>query len=73
MSDPSFVDTLRGLAARHSLDKTQIAALMGVSVFTLRHWQAGTRTPTSSAVQLLDVLCLVEILAPDLLVALVPE
>ena len=73
MSEPAFIDTLRGLAARHSLDKTQTAALMGVSVFTLRHWQAGTRTPTSSAVRLLGVLCLVETLAPDLLAALVPE
>jgi hypothetical protein len=42
-------------------------------VFTLRHWRAGTRNPTASAVQLLEVLCLVEILAPDLLAALVPE
>ena len=73
MSDPAFIDTLRGLSARHSLDKVQTAALLGVPVFTLRHWQAGTRTPTSSAVRLLGVLCLVEILAPDLLAALVPE
>jgi DNA-binding transcriptional regulator YiaG len=73
MSEPSFMETLRGLAARHGLDKTQTAALLGVSVFTLRHWRAGTRNPTASAVQLLEVLCLVEILAPDLLAALVPE
>ena len=72
MSEPAFIDTLRNLAARHSLDKTQTAALLGVSVFTLRHWQAGTRTPTASAVRLLGVLCLVETLAPDLLAALVP-
>jgi hypothetical protein len=73
MNEPSFMETLGGLAARHSLDKTRTAALMGVSVFTLRHWRAGTRTPAASAVQLLEVLCLVEILAPDLLAALVPE
>jgi len=72
MNEPSFIETLRGLAARHSLDKVQTAALMGVSVFTLRHWQAGTRTPTASAVRLLSVLCLLETLAPDLLAALVP-
>ncbi len=73
MNEPSCLETLRGLAARHDLDKVQTAALMGVSVFTLRHWQAGTRTPTSSAVRLLGVLCLVETMAPDLLAALVPE
>jgi DNA-binding transcriptional regulator YiaG len=72
MSEPSFLETLRGLAARHGLDKTQTAALLGVPVFTLRHWQAGTRTPAASAVRLLGVLCLVETMAPDLLTALVP-
>ena len=72
MNEPSFIETLGGLSARHSLDKVQTAALMGVPVFTLRHWQAGTRTPTSSAVRLLGVLCLVETMAPDLLAALVP-
>jgi hypothetical protein len=72
MSDPSPLETRRGLMARHSLDKVQTAALLGVPVFTLRHWLAGTRTPTSSAVRLLAVLCLVETLAPDLMAALVP-
>ena len=72
MSDPSPLETIRGLMARHSLDKVQTAALLGVPVFTLRHWLAGTRHPTSSAVRLLAVLCLLETLAPDLLAALVP-
>lgn len=72
MSDPSPLETLRGLMARHSLDRVQTAALLGVPVFTLRHWLAGTRHPTSSAVRLLAVLCLLETLAPDLLAALVP-
>jgi len=73
MSEPSFMETLGGLSARHSLDKPQPAALLGVPVFTLRHWRAGTRTPTSSAVRLLGVLCAIETMAPDLLAALVPE
>lgn len=73
MSDPSPLETIRGLMARHSLDKVQTAALMGVPVYTLRHWLAGTRNPTSSAVRLLSVLCVLETLAPDLLAALVPE
>ena len=73
MSEPSFMETLGGLSARHGLDKVQTAALLGVPVFTLRHWQAGTRNPTASAVRLLGVLCLVETMAPDLLSALVPE
>ena len=72
MNEPSFIETLRGLIARNSLDKVQTAALLGVPVFTLRHWQAGTRTPTSSAVRLLGVLCLLETMHPDLLAALVP-
>jgi DNA-binding transcriptional regulator YiaG len=72
MNEPAFIDTLRGLIARHSLDRVQTAALLGVPVFTLRHWLAGTRNPTASAVRLLAVLCLVETLHPDLLAALVP-
>jgi len=72
MSEPSFLETLGGLSARHSLDKVQTAALLGVPVFTLRHWQAGTRTPAASAVRLLGVLCVIETMAPDLLAALVP-
>ena len=73
MSEPAFIDTLRGLSARHSLDKVQTAALLGVPVYTLRHWLAGTRNPTASAVRLLSVLCVLETLHPDLLAALVPE
>ena len=73
MSDPSPLETIRGLMARHSLDRHQTAALLGVPVFTLRHWLAGTRHPTSSAVRLLSVLCVLETLHPDLLAALVPE
>ena len=72
MSDPSPLETLRGLMARHSLDRVQTAALLGVPVFTLRHWLAGTRNPTASAVRLLSVLCVLETLHPDLLAALVP-
>ena len=72
MSEPAFIETLGGLMARHSLDKVQTAALLGVPVFTLRHWLAGTRNPTSSAVRLLGVLCVLETLHPDLLAALVP-
>ena len=71
MSEPSFLETLGGLSARHSLDRVQTAALLGVPVFTLRHWLAGTRNPTASAVRLLAVLCLLETLHPDLLAALV--
>ena len=72
MSDPLPLETIRGLMARHSLDRVQTAALLGVPVYTLRHWLAGTRHPTSSAVRLLAVLCVLETMAPDLLAALVP-
>ena len=30
MNEPSFMETLGGLAARHSLSKVQTAALLGV-------------------------------------------
>lgn len=70
--NPVFIAALDALITRHQLTETQGAGLLGVPVFTLRKWQAGTRAPSAAAVRLLDVLCTLEALAPALLAALIP-
>jgi hypothetical protein len=70
--NPDFVAALAALMTRHQLTETQGAGLLGVPVFTLRKWQAGTRAPNAAAVRLVDVLGLVAVLAPALLEGMIP-
>lgn len=63
---------LLALISRRQLSEDQAAALLGVPVFTLRKWCAGTRTPTAAALRLVDVLCMVEVMAPAILDSLTP-
>ena len=70
--NPDFVAALAALTTRHQLTEAQGAGLLGVPVFTLRKWCAGTRAPSAAAVRLLDVLCTLETMAPALLAALIP-
>lgn len=60
------------LAARLGLDETRAAGLMGVPVYTWRKWASGQRQASASAYRVLDLLAMMEALAPDLLAALVP-
>jgi hypothetical protein len=70
--NPDFVAALDALITRHHLTETQGAGLLGVPVFTLRKWQAGTRAPNAAAVRLVEVLGLVAVMAPALLDGLTP-
>ena len=70
--NPDFALALGTLMTRHQLTDTQGAGLLGVPVFTLRKWQAGTRAPSAAAVRLVDVLGMLDALAPALLDALIP-
>ena len=69
---PDFAPALGALITRHQLTEAQAAGLLGVPVFTLRKWQAGTRAPSAAAVRLLEVLDMLNALAPALLNALIP-
>ena len=69
---PQFAQHLAALIDRRGLDETRAAGLLGVPVFTLRKWTAGTRAPSAAAVRLLDVLVTLDTLAPALLDALTP-
>ena len=71
--NPDFAPALAALTQRHQLTEAQMAGLLGVPVFTLRKWTTGTRAPSAAAVRLVDVLATLEVVAPGLLAALIPE
>ena len=47
---------VRTLRERHGLSQSRFAALMGISVGTLRNWEQGRRKPEGSARVLLKVV-----------------
>lgn len=47
---------IRGLREKHGLSQPQFAALLGISVGTLRNWEQGRRKPEGSARVLLRVV-----------------
>lgn len=67
-----FSDRLRATLHRLNLSEQQGADYLGVPVYTLRKWLTGQRVPAAVAVRLLDVLDLMETLAPALHAGLVP-
>ena len=66
-------DRLKAIADRLGLDDTRLAEYLGVSVSTLRHWTIGTRAPGAAVDRLLDVLGMMEALAPSLHTQLMPS
>lgn len=47
---------MHGLRERHGLSQPKFAAVMGISVGTLRNWELGRRVPEGSARALLRVV-----------------
>ena len=70
---PPFTAALLALMHRRALDEPRAAALLGVPLYTLTKWTAGTRAPSAAAVRLLDVLATLEAIAPAVLDALTPD
>ena len=64
---------LRALRERLGLTPGQAAAYLGVPLATWRHWHDGMREPPAAVERLLDVLGVVEALAPDIHARLLPE
>lgn len=54
------------LRARLGLTLHDCAQYLGVPVTTLIKWENGTRSPGSAAVRLMDVLGMIEVMAPDI-------
>ena len=46
---------IKRIRARHRLSQTQFAALLGISLGTLRNWEQGRRRPEGSAIALLRI------------------
>lgn len=67
--NPVFVD----LCTRFDFDDARGAEYLGVPVFTFRKWLNGERTPNASALRLLEVLGMVEVLAPAIHASFLPQ
>jgi hypothetical protein len=63
---------VRATVDRLNLDEGQAAAYFGVPVFTVRKWLTGEREPGAAVARLLDVLGMVEALAPALHASFLP-
>ena len=61
------------LMARLSLTEAQAAAYFGVPVFTYRKWVNGERALNAAVVRLIEIMGMVEALAPSLHTALLPD
>jgi DNA-binding transcriptional regulator YiaG len=61
-----FAAHIRNTIERLELTDNQAADYFGVPVFTLRKWLNGERAPGAATQKLLDVLGLIEAMAPAL-------
>ena len=69
----TFAARVRDTMHRLNLDEREAADYLGVPVFTLRKWCSGERQPGAAVMRLLDVLGMVEALAPALHASFLPS
>lgn len=69
---PDTIERIRALMDRRGWNQAQAGAYLGVPQGTIGNWLQGTRKPTSAVGRLLDVLGMVEALAPGVHDALTP-
>ena len=67
-----FRSRLSATMARLGLTAQGAADYLGVPVTTIRKWIDGTRTPGAAVIRLLDVLGIVEAIAPSIHAAMLP-
>ena len=72
-STPTIAERVSAIQARLDMTDDQCADYLGVPIHTLRNWRTGKRIPSAVVYKLLDVLGMVEALAPSLHGALVPS
>lgn len=68
----TFADQLKSIMQRLNLDEYQASLYFGVPVYTLKKWVTGERKPSSATIRLLEILGIVEALAPELHQHLMP-
>ena len=66
-------ERITALQTRYSMNDAQVAEYLGVPVHTLRNWRTGKRVPAAVVYKLLDVLGIVEALAPAVHEHLIPS
>lgn len=71
-SSGTLAAQVRATVDRLNLDENRAAAYLGVPVFTVRKWLTGEREPGAAVARLLEVLGLVEALAPGLHASFLP-
>lgn len=68
----SFAAQLSDTLNRLHLDEEGAAHYLGVPVHTVRKWLTGERVPGSAVTRLVQVLGIIEAMAPDLHASLLP-
>jgi DNA-binding transcriptional regulator YiaG len=71
-SPGSLAERVRHTLERLNLSEPRAAVYLGVPVFTVRKWINGEREPGAAVARLLDVLGMVEAMAPELHGAFLP-
>jgi DNA-binding transcriptional regulator YiaG len=69
----TLAERVRHTLERLHLDDTRGAAYLGVPVYTVRKWITGEREPGAAVARLLDVLGMVEAMAPALHGSFMPD
>jgi hypothetical protein len=69
----SLAERIKQTLERLHLDDTRGAAYLGVPVYTVRKWITGEREPGAAVARLLDVLGMVEAMAPSLHGSFMPD
>jgi DNA-binding transcriptional regulator YiaG len=64
LPDTEITRRLLGTRQRLGLSQPRMAIYLGVAIPTYQSWETGLRDPSASVLRLLDVLGLVEALAP---------
>ena len=67
------MEQLTQLADRLGLNNHAMAVYLGVHVTTYDKWCKGTRAPNACLIRLLDVLAMIELLAPGIHETLLPK
>ena len=69
----TFAARVRDTMHRLNLDEREAADYLGVPIYTLRKWESGERGSSAAVMRLLDVLGMVEALAPALHASFLPS
>lgn len=70
--DPT-VERIKAVMARRGMSQAEMARYLDVPQPTMANWLAGARKPSRSVARLLDVLGMIEMLAPAIHEQLLPK